>query len=390
MRPVLCEEGHVVIVTYGWPPTPGGSSILMYNLLDGFDPDSFTIVTADIPHNKGIVRQSHRIERVLRQSKGSGRLVARTRDLQWPGAALRTRQIIQRTNACVVVAAYPDIHLLAAARWAAKSTKTPMVAYLHDTVAESNAQRFLYNRLAARLQRQVLDESEYIFVMSEGMRDLYRDQYGVETTPLEHTYMEDIPTAPPTHPPERCALWAGDVYGINQRALGRVSRALGKLGIPLEVASHQTLDDLAAKGIKGDHVRTAFYSGRKEYLEAVASKAVLLLALDAPHESNVHRDELATIFPTKTPEYLASGRPVFAHCPSDYFLARFLNEHGCGAVVSEDDDNAIMAQLGELFDQHQTAQALGAKALEAAHRFRAGPLRERFQRVIQDVARRCA
>ena len=84
---------------------------------------------------------------------------------------------------------------------------------------------------------------------------------------------------------------------------------------------------------------------RYRHYYAIASKAVLLLALDAPHESNVHRDELATIFPTKTPEYLASGRPVFAHCPSDYFLARFLNEHGCGAVVSEDDDNAIMAQL---------------------------------------------
>ena len=36
------------------------------------------------------------------------------------------------------------------------------------------------------------------------------------------------------------------------------------------------------------------------------------------------RDEFRTIFPTKTIEYLISGRPMLAHAPADAFLTQFL------------------------------------------------------------------
>ena len=49
-KPALCSAGHVVVVSAGWPPTPGGSSVLMRNLLEGFDPESYTVVTTHNAH----------------------------------------------------------------------------------------------------------------------------------------------------------------------------------------------------------------------------------------------------------------------------------------------------------------------------------------------------
>lgn len=386
-KPALCSAGHVVVVSAGWPPTPGGSSVLMRNLLEGFDPDSYTVVTTH-NHSRGPRGEGEpRVVGVLPEPGRLGRLGARLTDLQTPVAAMHTLDLIRKTGARVVVGAYPDLHLLGVAMWAARRAGVAVVGYLHDTVAEANAHRFLYNRITERLQRRVLNDATHLFVMSQGMTDLYQDKYQVRTTPLEHTYMEPIPDTAPTSPAERTGFWAGAVYGINRHALGRVSQALGALDTPLEVASRHTVEDLADRGITGTRVEASFYGSRPEYLAAVQRKGVLILALDGPDESPFHRDELATIFPTKTPEYLASGRPILVHCPDDYFLARFFRARGCGRVVSDRSGSALKEALGALLEDAETQATLSAAALDAARMFQAGPLRTRFQQVIEGAAR---
>ena len=385
-KPALCSTGHVVVVSAGWPPSPGGSSVLMRNLLEGFDPSSFTVVTSHFPDRAALEEGEQQVARVLYQPSHLGRLGARMSDLQAPLAAWRTLRLIRAKKARVVVAAYPDLHLLGVAMWAAKRAGIPVVAYLHDTVAEANAHRFLYNRITERLQRNVLADASHVFVMSEGMADLYRDKHGAPTTPLEHTYMEPIPTVPPKTPAQRRAFWAGNVYGINCNALARVAEALGTIDTPLEVASRHTVEDLAQIGIVGTQVETSFYPSRAEYLTAVQQKGVLILALDGPDESPIHHDELATIFPTKTPEYLASGRPILVHCPQDYFLARFFESRGCGRVVSSRSTEALARALQELLDQPDTQNQLGASALRAAKTFEAGPLRSRFHQAVEKAS----
>jgi hypothetical protein len=232
----------------------------------------------------------------------------------------------------------------------------------------------------------VLADSSHVFVMSEGMADLYRDKHGTSTTPLEHTYMEPIPEAPPKTPAQRRGFWAGNVYGINRNALARVAEALGTIDTPLEVASRHTVEGLAQIGIVGTQVETSFYPSRAEYLTAVQQKGVLILALDGPDESPIHHDELATIFPTKTPEYLASGRPILVHCPQDYFLARFFESRGCGRVVSERSTEALARALQELLDNPDTQNQLGEAALRAAKIFEAGALRSRFHQAVEKAS----
>ena len=74
------------------------------------------------------------------------------------------------------------------------------------------------------------------------------------------------------------------------------------------------------------------------------------MGLDWPHESVVHSDELSTIFPTKMIEYLAVGRPIVAHCPENYCLAKFINQYKCGLVLGDPTHEGIISDLRKLND----------------------------------------
>ena len=60
---------------------------------------------------------------------------------------------------------------------------------------------------------------------------------------------------------------------------------------------------------------------RDEVLARLGQADVLFL----PHglTGSWAAEEYRTIFPTKTIEYLISGRPILAHTPPDRFLTRF-------------------------------------------------------------------
>jgi hypothetical protein len=148
-----------------------------------------------------------------------------------------------------------------------------------------------------------------------------------------------------------------------------------------------TTQHLKRQGITGDHVCTGFYSNRAEYLNTLKQQDILILALDWPDESPKHRDELATIFPTKTPEYLASGRPILVHCPENYFLARFFREHNCGLVVAERCVDALERAVQSILKDSPQVDIMRKSALTTAKLFCADRLASRFRVAVQDIAR---
>ncbi len=385
--PPLCEAGHVLVVTVGYPPLAAGSSVIMANLLSRFDPKSYAVVTENHAGAHGIEDLSGAtVHRILKPITVSMKLNKRWRDVQLPRMANTIADLIKQHQSKVVVGVYPDFHFLHAAREAARRTKTPLLAYMHDTLAEALSHSYLAPR-AATLQEQLFAESSRILVMSQGMSDLYARKYKLNSRPLEHSYLEEIPTALPTATPQRQAFWGGAIYGINSHSMGRVAKALEPLNCSLLVASSASKSDLDKLGVSGDHVKTGFYSQREAYLQALREQGLLLLALDWPDESKYHEDELGTIFPTKTPEYLASGRPILVHCPEQYFLARFFRERGCGTVVTERSVEALREAARTLLDDKEIADKQSRAALEAAKLFATDRIVSIFQEEVAKTAK---
>jgi glycosyltransferase involved in cell wall biosynthesis len=77
---------------------------------------------------------------------------------------------------------------------------------------------------------------------------------------------------------------------------------------------------------------------------------------------------VATSFPSKTAEYLASGIPVLVHAPSYSAVARYCPKPGCGLVVDEPNEDSLRSVLLHLSRDAGLRRELSAKALEAAEK----------------------
>ncbi len=382
--PPLCDAGHVLIVVAYYPPAPSGMSVTMHNLLSRFHPASYSVVTAGgLTHRAIEAAERARVYRVV----STLRRVSSRLDLWWQDRKLKTTisllaELVARTGAKAMVGVYPTFHFLKLAREAARATGTPWVAYLHDTVAEGLANSALAKE-AVCLQNQVFAEAASVLVMSGGMAELYTRKYGLACAALEHTYPEPIPDQLPEHTALRQAFWAGATYGINHKAVARVSAALKRLDCPLLMTTTAKPRSLMQQGIAGDHVKTTFFPKREDYLSALQRQGVLILALNWPDEGSLHEDELATIFPTKTPEYLASGRPILVHCPDHYFLARYFRRHGCGLIVSERSEAGLAEAIGVLLTDAPEVRTMRQAGLIAAQQFSAEAIASRLRGAVK-------
>ena len=385
-RPNLYDAGHVLVAVEHYL-FPSGMSVTMQNLLSHFHPASYSVVTVNNPNRLGLEagHQAKIYPIMTTIRRYSSRLDELWRDWQLSRAVSKMVDVVAQTDAKLIIGVYPGYHFLKIARETAKVTGVPWIAYLHDTVAEALSKTRRAGK-AAELQAQVFAEANEVVVMSQGMTDFYKRNYNLNYRPLEHTYPEPIPERITNWPAMRHAFWGGAIYNINDRAVARVSEALRLIDCPFLLTTTATPKALEQQGIAGGHIRTNFYPSRAAYLNALQRQGILILALNWPDETNQHEEELGTIFPTKTPEYLAAGRPIIVHCPEHYFLARYFRQTGAGLVVSERSVEALAKAIRHLLADSAEARQMRQAALAAAHQFSAQRIASRFQAMVQAIA----
>ncbi len=398
-KPEAAHEGpamelsqRVMVVSMGYPPVLGGSSIIMRNLLAQFPPGSIVLATMrPWPDEKDPAHDSpHRRHFVMDDTHLPGRWENLRRLALRPVLTHRLVRLGRSSGAGAIVGVYPRLSFLDAAQRAAVTLRLPFFPYLHDTIVEALSS----SRLAAYaqlVQRRVFSSATAVFVATHGMAELYERKYGLHAHRLVHIYPEEVRDEPPADPPaSRSLLWSGGVYTINAVSLQRVNEAMGGLpGVRFAMATGQSREELTVAGLTTDTLDVTFVpmTERQRYLEFLGQHAVLVLALNWPDETHVHEDELSTIFPTKTPEYLASGRPILVHCPEHYHLARFFNDNDCGLVVSERSPEALRAALGKLLDDRDVGWRLGRNALRVARQFNSDRVSSAFRDTIEQSLR---
>jgi len=103
--------------------------------------------------------------------------------------------------------------------------------------------------------------------------------------------------------------------------------------------------------------------------------------------SKFAQEEIKTIFPTKTIEYLISGRPILAHLPADCFLAEFLRSHDCALIVDEPSLEALKRALAILRQDEALRSKLVCNAMQAAKQFEAHEVARQMRDTIQHLRR---
>lgn len=371
LKKPLYKNGKILFLTIAYPPNPTASSVVNRHLLDQFDPSSFIVITGFFPGAKKTKVPEHVKQHYIYLSfeflsTKIHRVIARLQKFSIP---IFLHFYCWKYKPSRIIIGYPDLYWLDLCSSVAVKRKIPFVPYLHDTVVEATYYGGSKD-LAAKVQERIFAYAYQVAVMSEGMRALYEKKYAMKAVAWEHIYPET-----PEHyygKKENRAHWSGDVYEINYKSVIRLNNVLARLGMQFSISNGKTREQLRSFGITGEHIQKVFYPKRSEYLLQLGAAKILLLGLNYADECRVHEDELATIFSTKTPEYLGSNTLIVYHGPGHYFLARFLLNNNCGIVLDTRDENELYAELKHITDHIEKYDNLVSNAAASLKIFRPG------------------
>ena len=382
VKPPLSEAGRVLLVGSVFSHANYGSHVVMRELLNGFDPNSFAIVA---PAYSGCVEGYEFEPRVLRVG---GRHPKYGGLLQVPRTIWQAVRWARRQGFSAVVSVHPSLDMLLVGLLVSWILRLPFIPYLHDTISEAT-EKWRIHKLTKFIQGVVFRRAARILVISDGMAEYYRVKYGLDCVTIRHPYKEAI-LEPSDVVTQKNLFWAGGVYGINDKALLRVIGIATRMGVKtvLTAASATVRDRILDWRKSGLLVEPVFYEERSDYLEALRHQGAHVLALNAPTDSSFGHGELATIFPTKTPEYLASGRPILVFCPKDYALAGYFTSKRCGVVVTDADDQAIEDGIRRVLSDDDDIRELQRNAVAQARMFSAERVAEDFARAVDEVIAR--
>jgi glycosyltransferase involved in cell wall biosynthesis len=288
--------------------------------------------------------------------------------LQVPLLVLRCLRLARRHRCTAIVVVYPKADFLLAAYLTAAWTGAKLFPYFHNTYVENC--EGMARRVAAWLQGRVFRAAAHVFVMSEGMVELYRERYpGLRCSALLHSFNEDIPVfAPPPPPasPVRLML-SGNINESCRDATARVCEAVARCDdTSLTILSATPRVVLERLRLLSESVH---HETPLELLPRLRQADILVL----PHglTGGYAPEEYRTIFPTRTIEYLLAGRPILAHLPADCYLARFLRENDCALLVHEARVESVVQGILRLRSDSELRSRLVRNALRAAEPFQA-------------------
>jgi glycosyltransferase involved in cell wall biosynthesis len=292
------------------------------------------------------------------------------RRLQFPALVARCVWLAWRRRCTAVLAVFPRGEYLLAAYLTARWLRLDLFPYFHNTYVENYTG--LRARIARWVQSRVFARAKHVFVMSEGMLELYRERYpGLRCSALPHSFAEDIPAfSPPPEPrsPLRITL-CGTINESCREATVRICEALSQVAnVAPTVLSGTPRAVLKKLGVLRNGIRHETVS-RDHLLSRLRESDIVVLAHGL--RGSIPPEEYRTIFPTRTIEYLICGRPILAHAPADCFLSRLLRLHDCALLVDQADVAALVAAIERLRSDAPLRARLVRNALRAAAMFHA-------------------
>jgi hypothetical protein len=362
----------ILFVTRNYPPNNTGAAVVMSNLILGLDQDivAGVVTEANSKHDQDEIISGVKVFKLFSILHYFNPKVWLLIDKLFYGFELRKLiKIIDSNNVTHIVGVYPDLNFLNIASQSAKKAGVKFIPYLHDTVAEGLSHKW-QNKHALKIQNRIFDNSDVMFVMSQGMKDLYRKKYQIETVPLLHSFSETPKSVKPNiNLRSKSIFWGGSIYSINKETVKRIHNACIELDFNLTLSAANNKENLNRMGYVDRNIIIAPFFSRPDYLDFLKKQSALLLSIDWSDESLVHFDELATIFPTKTIEYLTSGKPIIVHCPEDYFLAKFFKKHDCGLLIHDRDPLRIQELLTTFFNDQEIMERKINNAFLASEQF---------------------
>ncbi len=262
----------------------------------------------------------------------------------------------------------------------------PFYAYIFDDyVFQWTGWRRKFARaialIAFRYSKQIIVPNEFLKIEYERRYDSHPVLIH-NVCSLEH-FNPETSISWPAKKGEINIAYTGAVYHANFDSFMNLVSALEKIerkDIRFHIYSSQHQTGLEEKGITGQNI---FFHPHTDHLKIMdIQKRADILFLPLAFDSDIP-EVIRTSAPGKLGEYLASGRPILAHAPSDSFVSWYFNTYDCGTIVDNNDPEKLKETIMEIIlnPELRRRQSLNAisRALKDFHPDKAqGQFRDLF------------
>ncbi|HEY3826193.1 MAG TPA: glycosyltransferase [Bryobacteraceae bacterium] len=372
------ESPPVLLFFNNFPPSnKNGGTVLIRRLLDGYPREKLIALTSTLntvgpidPPWCRVHREFPSVQdwgsRAIWRLKGLiNRLKGIVNWLMLPVVAFYATRMIRRYSVKAIASVSAGTFFLAAAM-AARWMNVPWVLIVHDDwvpiVADAvPGPRWFFDFLF----RTAVRRADHILVVSVGMQEKLKVEYGVESE------VQMPATEPWDLTPPMPAEGQRDVLKILYSGNGWA--AMDSLNLLVRIVREQTLrrqglPDLelhmyAPWSLDPDpSIKQHGWVSEKELRRQIAAADILFLPYSFENEFQAFT---RTSFPAKAADYLASGGAILVIGPKDSTTARYVNQYHCAELVTELSEDGLVAALTRLASGEEYCRSLGLKAQQA-------------------------
>jgi glycosyltransferase involved in cell wall biosynthesis len=294
----------------------------------------------------------------------------------------------------LIVSVVHDRFFIAAAI-ASLLTSVPLVLVVHDDWIHTQQRRMPSLQPAFRtLFRFALRRAAHIYSVSVGMQEFVRTVCGRESelqlpaiAPHPAEESSDATSTSRAEQPIRI-LYAGAIVE-NAESLVRLIKtgSLERYGVPtcsLDLYVPLTGERFSEMGWAHDFIHLRGWVSNSELHRALCRADVLFLP------ASFAKEEIAVViagFPTKTADYMASGRPILVFGPEYSSLVRYAREYGFAQVVTESSDDALAKGIRDIVNSPTHGRELVSMALSVlSMNHDIFKQRQKFQQLVARLA----
>jgi glycosyltransferase involved in cell wall biosynthesis len=300
--------------------------------------------------------------------------------------ARRILRILRREQCNAVVACTGDLYDLPAGYLASRWAGARYYVYLFDDYSYQWVAP-AFRAYAERWERVLMEGAAGVIVPNEFLGEEYKHRYGIKPIVIHNPYEESeigrrAERNASGQQGEIKIVYTGAIYHAHYDAFQNMLcaiREIGRPGIRLHLYTAQCASDLEQHKITGPVVIHSHLPSREiAQVQQEADLLFLALAFKSPIP-----EVIKTSAPGKMGEYLASGRPILVHAPSDSFLSWYFRKHGCGLVVDEDRPSDLTEAIRRILGDETLRQRVVEKALARAEAdFNVKTARSEFMKLL--------
>jgi len=311
------------------------------------------------------------------------------------------RALVQHRCSSVVACTGGDLVDVPAAIVAAERAGVPCVLHYFDDYRSqwkipnpAWSTRWM-ERNGASIEAEVLSKASGVVVPNELLKSDLAERTSSPITiirnPVQLDLYETLRGSLPAreYNPLRCwsIAYTGSIYEAQLDAVRNCARGLDVLrGRGIDVRLHlytaQSEASLQAQGIPDSvHVHPTVKPLDASRVQCEADILLLPLAFVTRYPELIR-----TSAPGKLGEYLASGRPILVHAPTESFLSRFARDQRWGMVCDTLDESQIANCIERIVREPQLRAELSQGALAASRQFSEAVNREEYSRFLKETA----